>query len=117
MQCKPEVNLFIIPILAQAIPRIDQAHYDAGIARGAFITSAKDGAHMKGSKHKQDANVQTPGEALDLRTKDLTKSQVERLALALVLRLNGQKTQYPFQVFVEGSKKVTPHIHIEYDPT
>ena len=63
------------------------------------ITSGTDGKHMKGSKHYT-------GEALDLRSNNLTKSQTNKVVGVLKKRLGAA-----YQVIVESD-----HIHIEYDP-
>lgn len=102
---KPGVVLNLQPDMARALPAIEQAHADAGIIRGAIITSGTDGEHMEGSLHYV-------GLAVDLRTRDLTPVEVAKLAVALRKRLNGGATvDTPYNVVVE-----TQHIHVEYDP-
>lgn len=65
------------------------------------ITSGSEGTHMAGSKHYT-------GEAIDIRTKDLTDDQRQRLWFALKQHLG------PHYDVVEEFNP--PHIHIEYDP-
>lgn len=102
---KTGVVLDLQPDMARALPLIEQAHVDAGISRGAFITSGTDGVHRDDSKHYL-------GLAVDLRTRDLTSGEVTRLTTALRRRLNGNGLlNRPYQVIVEGT-----HIHVEYDP-
>lgn len=117
MQFKDTVILDISRNMAKALPAIEQAHLDAGITRGAVITAAKDGKHMKGSLHHAGLGDKEPSDALDLRTKDLNLEQGSLLAERLRVRLNGdRKAQLPFQVVVEVHEG-TPHIHVEYDPS
>lgn len=107
MEFKEDVVLALEPDMSKALPFIEQAHDDAGITRGAVITSGTDGKHMKGSLHYK-------GLAVDLRTSDLNVVQVSALAENLRIRLNGdRKADRPYQIIVES----TPvHIHIEYQP-
>ena len=63
------------------------------------ITSGTDGKHMRGSKHYS-------GEALDIRTRGLTKSNVTRVLGTLSARLGRE-----YDVVLEKD-----HIHIEYVP-
>jgi len=112
MQFKDKVNLDLSRAMVTALPNIERAHQRAGIKRGAFITSAKDGKHMKGSKHNWEIGNDKPSDALDLRTKDLTKLETEKLSEELTANLNGPKQRKPYDVVVE-----IDHIHIEYDPT
>jgi hypothetical protein len=64
------------------------------------ITSGTDGKHMPGSKHYT-------GEALDIRTSNLTRTNRERVLVALKGRLGPQ-----YDVVLEKD-----HIHVEYDPS
>lgn len=112
MNFKDGVNFDVSRAIAQALPGIERAHKDVGIKRGAFVTSAKDGKHMKGSKHNWESDNDKPSDAVDLRTKDLTKNETERLSEAITTRLNGPKQRKPYDVVVE-----IDHIHVEYDPT
>ena len=112
MDFKDGVDLDLSRAMVTALPLIEKAHKDAGIKRGAFITSAKDGKHMKGSKHHWEPDNDKPSDAVDLRTKDLTKQETEELSEALATRLNGPKQRKPYDVVVE-----VDHIHVEYDPT
>jgi hypothetical protein len=105
MRFKAGVNLALSKNMAKALPGIDQAHRDSGMPRLAYITSADDGKHMGNSFHYS-------GDAVDLRTRDLTAGQVQGLALALRKNLNGSFTNNrPYQVVIE-----IDHIHLEYDP-
>jgi hypothetical protein len=63
------------------------------------ITSGTDGKHKRGSKHYS-------GEALDVRTRNLTKANVKRVVDMLAARLGRG-----YDVVLE-----TDHIHVEYDP-
>jgi hypothetical protein len=102
---KTGVTLDLQPEMARALPAIEQAHVDASIDRGAFITSGTDGQHGEGSLHPE-------GYAVDLRNRDLTTLQNGKLVAALRKRLNGGATiNRPYQVVVEST-----HIHVEYDP-
>lgn len=102
---KTGVVLDLQPEMSRALPLIEQAHVDAGITRGAFITSGVDGTHREDSKHYL-------GLAVDLRTRDLASGEVTRLTSALRRRLNGSSVaNRPYQVIVEGT-----HIHVEFDP-
>lgn len=102
---KPGVTLNLQPAMSRALPLIELAHTDAGITRGAIITSGTDGEHMAGSLHYV-------GLAVDLRTRDLTPVEVSKLVAALRKRLNGGATvDTPYNVVVESE-----HIHVEYDP-
>ena len=61
------------------------------------VTSARDGKHMKGSKHYT-------GEAIDIRTRDM----VDEIGTAQVIKRYLGKD---YDVIFEKD-----HIHIEYDP-
>lgn len=65
------------------------------------ITSGSDGTHMTGSKHYQ-------GHAIDIRSRDLSTFQKERILTGLSLYLSND-----YDVVEEFTP---PHIHIEYDP-
>lgn len=112
MDFKEDVVLDLSRAMVKALPSIERAHKKVGIKRGAFITSGKDGKHMKGSKHHWEKDDDQPSDALDLRTNDLTKLQTEQLSESLTMELNGPKVRKPFDVVVE-----IDHIHVEYDPT
>jgi len=102
---KTGVVLELQPAMSRALPFIEAAHADAGILRGAIITSAVDGVHSDDSLHYV-------GLAVDLRTRDLTNVEVAKLAAALRKRLNGSaQANRPYQVLVE-----IDHIHVEFDP-
>lgn len=112
MQFGDNVNLDLSRPMVKALPAIERAHVKVGIARGAFITSAKDGKHMNGSKHHWEPADPLPSDAVDLRTKDLTKLKTEQLSESVNTELNGYKIRKPYDVVVE-----IDHIHVEYDPT
>lgn len=63
------------------------------------ITSGTDGKHMEGSKHYT-------GDALDLRTRNLTKKQQVQVMNALRKRLGPD-----YDLVMESD-----HMHLEYDP-
>jgi hypothetical protein len=86
------------PELSGRFDAIDRVHQEIA-GRGAVVTSARDGSHRVNSKHYS-------GEAIDLRTRDLTSSQVDRLVNELRRTLGSD-----FDVIREGD-----HIHLEYDP-
>lgn len=98
MQFKDGVDLALAPKMARALPAIDRA-FEATVGHECTITSAHDGVHSAHSLHYA-------GLAVDVRTRDLTKEQIETLAKALRETLGKD-----FDVVVE-----TDHIHIEYDP-
>lgn len=102
---KEGVVLALAPDMARALPGIEAAHADVGIARGALVTSGTDGEHGADSLHYL-------GLAVDLRTHDLDAYQIARLAAALRARLNGAATaNRPYQIVIEAT-----HIHVEYQP-
>lgn len=74
---------------------------NAGVVLGVdiVVTSGTDGKHMQRSKHYS-------GEALDLRTSNLTKEQIQGLMQELKKRLG---TNY--DIVLESS-----HLHVEFDP-
>lgn len=63
------------------------------------ITSGTDGTHMKTSKHYL-------GDALDVRTSNLTNEQIQMVKLNLMGKLGSD-----YDVIRESD-----HIHVEYDP-
>lgn len=63
------------------------------------ITSALDGKHSRGSKHYV-------GQAIDLRTRDITKEQSEAWRNSVALALGSE-----YDVVLERD-----HLHIEFDP-
>lgn len=108
MQFKDGVTLDLRPEMARALPGIDAA-YHATVQREAVITSGTDGQHMHGSLHYAQL-------AVDTRSRDLTYEQVEKLATALRVQLNGSPLNgsapnRPYQVIIEKD-----HLHIEYQP-
>ena len=84
--------------ISNKLSDIDQVHLQV-VKRRAIITSGRDGKHMKNSKHYT-------GEAIDLRTRDLTRGKATRLLKALRDKLGNK-----YDVILE-----TDHIHLEYDP-
>lgn len=68
------------------------------------VTSGNDSKHMKGSKHYSD-------EALDFRTKNLTKQEKHALIEAVRMHLGPD-----YDVILESEGKMNEHLHIEYDP-
>lgn len=66
------------------------------------ITAGTEGKHMPGSKHYT-------GEALDIRTRDLSDAQRDYILFTLRSRLG-----LGYDVVEEFNP---PHIHIEYDPS
>lgn len=69
-----------------------------------LITSGNDSKHKTGSKHYSD-------EALDFRTKHLTKDQKHKLVAEVKRRLGKD-----YDVILESEGKVNEHLHIEWDP-
>ena len=84
--------------ITERLSDIDRVH-QLVVGRKAVITSGRDGKHKTNSLHYA-------GKAIDIRTRDLKKSLVQKLARALRSKLGGK-----FDVVVE-----TDHIHIEFDP-
>jgi hypothetical protein len=75
-----------------------------GFAVDIVVTSGNDSTHMRGSKHYQD-------EALDFRTKTLTRPQKETWIVALRKRLGPE-----YQVILEAEGGTNEHLHVEFDP-
>jgi hypothetical protein len=69
-----------------------------------LVTSGNDSKHMKGSKHYKD-------EALDFRTKHLSKAAKHALVAEVKKRLGSA-----FDVILEDEGNVGEHMHVEYDP-
>lgn len=88
-----ELNKFILTII---ITLMEAGDY---IGKTMVITSAADGKHRPDSLHYKNR-------ALDIRTKHLTKGEIEKLLDFLKKKL-GQD----YDVILEET-----HIHIEYDP-
>lgn len=101
VQFKDGVLLALSPTMSSALPIIDRVSLEL-LDRGAIITSATDGRHSAGSKHYT-------GNAVDLRTRDLTRAKVDAYGLRLDNALNAARHVY--DVLIEDD-----HIHIEVDP-
>lgn len=97
---KPGVktSVALCPQILSILPLIDDVFRRFGMAF-VTITSAIDGKHMSGSKHYT-------GEAIDLRTRDLSVAQRDDVHGALVTGLDTD-----FDVVLEAT-----HIHVEWDP-
>ena len=73
--------------------------------RDGVITSGRDGQHGANSLHYS-------GEAIDLRSRDLTPAQVNNVIMALRNILGND-----YDVVDEHTDNMeSPHIHVEYDP-
>jgi hypothetical protein len=83
--------------MIKALPIIDAVYLHYG--QTAVITSAKDGKHMKWSKHYS-------GNAIDLRTNFFDKETQIKVTGQLQSQLGDA-----FDVVLEGN-----HIHLEFDP-
>jgi hypothetical protein len=77
---------------------IDRIHHEHA-GRDGYVASAREGEHMKGSKHYT-------GEAIDLRTRDLDKETRKSIVEDLRHELGND-----YDVILESN-----HIHVEYDP-
>jgi len=101
MFMKKTVVLALSEPMAKGLHTIEEVYGRTILDRtkNLVITSARDGQHMKGSKHYT-------GDAVDLRTRDLTKQEQKDLWQNLVNYL-GPK----FDVVLESD-----HIHVEFDP-
>lgn len=97
LKFKPTVVVPKVTIIAAAVINAANA---MGLEKDMTVTSGNDSDHMIGSKHYSD-------EALDFRTKHLSKEQVTLLAAGVRSRL-GPK----YQAIVESD-----HLHVEYDPS
>jgi hypothetical protein len=78
--------------------KVDEAHKEV-IGRDAIITATLNGKHMKKSLHYS-------GNAIDLRTRDITKVKAEELTKKLK-----EKVGIGYDIIFEKD-----HIHLEYDP-
>jgi hypothetical protein len=96
---KPNVVLDLEREMVIVLPAIERAHQKVGVIRGAYITSARDSVHGKGSLHPK-------GLAIDLRTRDLEMSRIIELASEIKATLGKN-----FDVVIEQD-----HLHVEYDP-
>lgn len=86
------------PRLEAAIERMDRLHIRVGAGRPTFITSARDSKHAERSKHYS-------GQAIDIRTKDLSHDVKHRLEEAL-------KEELGKDYFVDLEAEGLPHEHI-----
>lgn len=98
MLFKYGVNPILHPILVAKKDLIDEIHLKT-VGREAIVTSGNDGKHMSTSLHYK-------GKAIDLRTKDLHRKLIPKLADALRIGLGKD-----WDIVVEKT-----HIHLEYDP-
>lgn len=89
MNLKKEMSS-VIPMIETYCKAVEGESYEI------TVTSAKDGKHMRKSKHYT-------GEAIDIRTRDMKYKQIVKNVLQLVL-------EPCFDVVLESD-----HIHIEYD--
>ena len=84
--------------IERALPIIDQVYVDI-TGSEVTVTSTTDGVHSKHSLHYS-------GNALDLRTRDITDEQAGEIVLELKRLLDKE-----YDIVLEGD-----HIHFEYDP-
>lgn len=91
------VNFDLTSPMIKALPVIDKVYNE--YKEIAVITSAKDGHHMKNSKHYS-------GNAVDLRTRFWDK-KTQIKVVALLQNTLGNN----YDVVLEST-----HIHLEYDP-
>jgi hypothetical protein len=75
-----------------------------GFSGEILITSGNDSTHMKGSKHYSD-------EALDFRTKSLSKADKHLFKDTLATRLGKG-----YDLVLEDEDGPNEHLHVEYDP-
>lgn len=68
-----------------------------------LVTSGNDSKHMAGSRHFRD-------QALDFRTKHLSKEQKHALVAEVVRRLGDA-----YDVILEFEGGANEHLHVEYD--
>ena len=80
------------------IPTVDKVFNEIA-GRDAIITSAREGNHSRNSRHYS-------GQAIDLRTRDLTPDKIEKVRVKLQNSLGKD-----YDVVKEET-----HIHVEYDP-
>lgn len=100
----------MLKVLAAVTPKslvIAAGIVNAGLELGLpdmVITAGRNGTHMVGSKHYEDA-------ALDFRTHHLTPPQRTALVLTLQRRLGPA-----YEVLLEDVGRTNEHGHAEYDP-
>jgi hypothetical protein len=75
-----------------------------GFSVDLFVTSGNDGVHMRGSKHYDN-------EALDFRTKNLSKSDKHLFKTTLKGRLGKG-----YDLVLEDEDGPNEHLHVEWDP-
>lgn len=90
-------NLVILAAAANVAHQINELDY-------VLVTSGDDSEHMRNSKHYS-------GEALDFRTKNLTKGQKKFLIDMMQNRLG-----FGYQLILEKEGQAGEHLHVEYDP-
>lgn len=100
LKFKPGVVVSRQAIIAAAV--VNAANL-LDIEQDIVVTSGNDSKHKKGSKHYSD-------EALDFRTKTLTKEQKHELTSAVRSRLGSD-----YDVILESEGKTNEHLHVEYD--
>lgn len=101
LKFKAGVNVPAVCIIAAAT--INAANV-LGIDKIITVTSGNDSKHKKGSKHYSD-------EALDIRTKNLTREEKHALKIGIAARLG-----LDYDVILESEGKMNEHLHIERDP-
>lgn len=96
LKFKPTV---VAPRVCFIIAAAVNAKNALGFQSNTYVTSQNDSLHMKGSKHYEDC-------AVDFRTNDMSKADVQRWAVAVRGRLGAG-----YDVVIEAD-----HLHVEYDP-
>ena len=94
------------PNITKIFDKIDKV-FTKHTGRPAIITSGRDGRHSLNSLHYQE-------KAIDLRTKDLTREQLEKILSDLKWELGPD-----YNVIYERAdpeKKKEEHIHLSYFP-
>lgn len=92
------IHMDMSPFLIDQYVIVDRIHLEI-VGREAICTSARDGEHMKGSKHYT-------GEAIDLRIHDMQPGNAKQ-----VVKMMRKELGPDFDVVLEKN-----HIHWEYDP-